>query len=478
MPYATRARGGGHVGTNTRRRTDSSTSRDSPDPELSLEDSTEDEEEEDEEIPTRNKRKRKTVQLPTIHNFHELGLQWGQARADRILGRQRHLKTRVSPTTLFEAQALQAQYNLDKTMLCIAVGVSRPTLDAALNEGPLAREPNKYTNFQTYSIASTTTPMPPKGQSVGFKERNQIVGQTWSNFSDEEKHISSPTVFEKIIQEVTREVQLTELPIAPPNDLDTSKNLTAEEKAIFIPVFKRLVNMKPIKRDFKHGRLCRHSGKAHLLEKVGIEEINKVVEQLRIIHNKFRFHFHLLVASWNPNTSMTRALYQDEFTSCEHWANHARTDFHLLKRFAVASTQAPSTALKSKTKATKSTPQANIRKELITRLNGLVEAHLPGGRQVKSDTHPQGPNPQITLPTKKFRSGVKLAILRLPGLKVTDEMLSKGAAAGQLPDAQVKLWIEDITANRYLVVKSNVTCLTSHSPSDQDGVAPVTTQAA
>lgn len=70
---------------------------------------------------------------------------------------------------------------------------------------------------------------------------------------------------------------------------------------------------------------------------------------------------------------MTRALYQDEFTSCEHWANLARTDFHLLERFAVASTQAPSTALKPKNKSSgTSTPQDKIRKELIQRLNGLV----------------------------------------------------------------------------------------------------------
>lgn len=80
----------------------------------------------------------------------------------------------------------------------------------------------------------------------------------------------------------------TDPSIAPSNSVtqnhsDTSQDLTAEEKSHFIPVFKRLVNMKPIQRDFKHGRLCRHSGKTHLLEKVGIEEIHKVVEQVRII---------------------------------------------------------------------------------------------------------------------------------------------------------------------------------------------------
>lgn len=134
MPYATRARRDGDVGTNTpSRRSESPTSHHSSDAEPNLEDSTEDDEAgEEEDIPTKGKRKRKTVQLPTLHNFHALGLEWGQARADRIIGRLPHIKTRASPTIIFEAQALQAQYNLDKTMLCIAAGISRPTLDAAL----------------------------------------------------------------------------------------------------------------------------------------------------------------------------------------------------------------------------------------------------------------------------------------------------------------------------------------------------------
>lgn len=105
----------------------------------------------------------------------------------------------------------------------------------------------------------------------------------------------------------------------------------------------------------------------------------------------------------------------------------------------------------------------------------VTEAHLPGGRKLQSDTHPQGPNPHITLPRKKFRSGVKLAILRLPDSKVTDEILSKGAAAGKLPDSQVKIWIEDIITNKYLIVKSTDCRLQSHPASNNDSTL-VTTQ--
>lgn len=71
---------------------------------------------------------------------------------------------------------------------------------------------------------------------------------------------------------------------------------------------------------------------------------------------------------------MTRALYQDEFTSCERWAEQTRSELHLLERFALGSTQAPSTSIKLKTKRTEAsgTAQDNLRKELIKRLNGLI----------------------------------------------------------------------------------------------------------
>ncbi|EGG01601.1 uncharacterized protein MELLADRAFT_92025 [Melampsora larici-populina 98AG31] len=434
MPYntCTNGRGGGRVGAETNRsRSDSRTSSSSS----RLYGSTEDE---DHNPPTQTqtapgKRKKKTpLELPTIHNYHEIGLEWGQIRSDRILSRRRGLKTRTPPAILFEAQSLQAQYNLDKTMLCIAEGISKHTLDASLNEGPLAREPNKYTNYQSCSIVSTTTPMPPKGQSAGFKQRNKTVGNAWTAFADEQKDVFTPPLFDQLVQEVMREDHPTDTStpdptstIPTPNDLQP---LSLEEKA---------------------------NVNAQKIEKVGIEEIKKVVQQLQIINNKFKFHFHLLVATWNPNETGTRALYQDEFTSSKYWAVHARDEFHLLERFALEATQATFASQRSKKKSTDSTPQTLLRKELITRLNGLIEAHLPGGRQTKTDTHPQTPNPQETLKTRTYRGDIQLKIQRQPDSRVTDEMLARGSAAGRLSDDKVKIWIEDILAKRYLVVKAS-----------------------
>ncbi|EGG13221.1 uncharacterized protein MELLADRAFT_58354 [Melampsora larici-populina 98AG31] len=513
MPYNTR-RGGSRVSPDPR--SGPSHTRSPPLPRRLEDNFTDDDPEtsEDEEVTglsaVNRKRTRKNPAIhPTMQNYHELGLEWGQARAERILARQPHIKTRVSQTCLLEAQALQFQYNLDKTMLCIAEGISRPTLDAALYDflllSPLiflsksicsyiafhfhttdskghwhanqiniqtirhiawlvpppqvsalhSIPPNRYDLHLTPSRSfPCLCIVPPKGQSAGFKQRNKIVGNTWSSYEEDQQHVFKPEIFERLISEVMKEMQYnrSEPPMTTStedDELSIDLTLTDEEKEKYVPIFKSLVNMEAVKLDFKHGRLCRHSGTARQFEKVGIEEIKKVVEQLNLIHTKFRFHFHLLVAAWNPNTSMSRALYQDEFTSAETWAGLARSEFHLLERFAVASTQAPAAKKSTKKSTESSTPQAILRQDLITRLNGLIR-----GRESRNDTHPQGPNPHVTLPKRTFRSGIRLAVLRLPGSLVTEDMLSRGCGAGKLPGEKVRLWIEDIVAKRYLVVKA------------------------
>lgn len=71
--------------------------------------------------------------LPTLANYQLLGLEWGLARAEEALASLDLPKNdHPSPDGLYEAQALQSKYNLDKTMLCIALKCSRRVLDVGL----------------------------------------------------------------------------------------------------------------------------------------------------------------------------------------------------------------------------------------------------------------------------------------------------------------------------------------------------------
>ncbi|EGG07538.1 uncharacterized protein MELLADRAFT_105771 [Melampsora larici-populina 98AG31] len=315
---------------------------------------------------------------------------------------------------MFEAQSLQAQYNLDKTMLCIVHHITRNTLDEALlvnhpsikyipdglihpfffrHEGPMAREPNKYTNYLSYSLTSTQAKMPPKGVATGFKARNKLVGNTWTAYSQDERDVFHPKIFERLCQQImeTPEPSTQTLEAANINTLDAEeatpidtqedKPLSNEQINKYMPHFQRLVNVQTVSWDFKHGVLCRHSGKIQHLQQVAKAELKKVLKQLFKIHDKFGFHFHLLMSAWKPESKATHALYQDEESSCAAWLDFARTELHLLERFAVESTQAPPP--RPNTKKGRKQPvslivQAAKRKELISLLNGLVGMDLPG----------------------------------------------------------------------------------------------------
>ncbi|KAH9822479.1 hypothetical protein DFH28DRAFT_922778 [Melampsora americana] len=413
-----------------------------------------------------------TNEVPTLMNYQQLGLQWGIARAEQTLTDLKVPKSnRLSPDGLFEAQCLQSQYHLHKTMLCITLKCSRKVLDDALLEGPLAREPNMYTNYQTYSIPATTTQMPGKGVSEGFNQRNTTVGNTWTSYNKEERDVFTPRLFEPLCIATSEAYALTQTPLGIPaasqsadstTGMATTKTssrlttLTNEELNKYVPIFKRLVNLQKVSRDMHEGRLWRHSGKSKRLslERLMRKEISKIVQQLHALKSHFNLHFHLLLACLNPASSTSEALFQDEATSCERWARHQKKQ-HLLECFAFEATKAPE-HIRPKRKEPKppsesAVHQAQLRADLVLALNNLVEPYLRGGYLGKGDAHPKTPNLIASFEKKTFRGDFKLTFQRTPDSKITDLMLAKGTSA--LTNDEVSLWLDDIQSKRYTLVK-------------------------
>ncbi|KAH9815166.1 hypothetical protein DFH28DRAFT_1126534 [Melampsora americana] len=405
---------------------------------------------------------------PTLENFHEVGLRWGRARAEQYLSNLTLPKNnRPSAIGIYEGQALQASYNLDKTMLCIVLKCSQHTLDEALLEGPLAREPNMYTNYQTYSVVATTTQMPPKGVSEGFKDRNVTVGKTWSSYTKEEQEIFNPRLFEPLCIATSEAYALTQTPHGIPNshpDHDIPQlphkpqveALSMEEVTLYRPIFERLVNLKKVSGDLHEGRLRRHSGKSRSTtrEQLLKLEISKVVRQLHVLNSQLNLQFHLLLASWNPDSPTTRALFQDEHTSCERWAR-AQKKKHLLECFSFDSTRAPDylrpTPDQRKPISEAAARQAAKRTELTRSLNNLIAPFLRGGFMGQGDAHPKVSNMKQAFDKKTFRGKIKLTFNRTPDSLVTDEMLTKGPT--KLTNDEVQLWLDDIDSKRYTLIK-------------------------
>ncbi|EGG07280.1 uncharacterized protein MELLADRAFT_85639 [Melampsora larici-populina 98AG31] len=406
---------------------------------------------------------------PNLTNYHELGMQWGPSRAEKHLADLKlHKNNQMSGMGLYEAQALQSQYELDKTMLCIVLKVSRRVMDDALLEGPLAREPNMYNNYQTYSKVATLTSMPPKGVSEGFSERNKIVGSTWSTYVDEEQDVFTPRLFERLCVATSEAYALTTTPLGisasvavqeatpdtRPSDLEP---LTQEELETYVPIFERLVNLQKVLRDLHQGRLWRHSGKStnRSSELLMRREISKIIRQLNVLVHHFNLQFHLMIACWNPGTSNARALYQSEHTSCERWV-WLQQKKHLLECFTFESTKAPGHLRAQhgdpKPQTESAARQAAKRSELATSLNDLIAApYLTGGYKGKGDAHPKCSNLGEAFAKKNFQGNVALGFHCTSDSQVTDEMISKGP--GCLTNDEVEAWLKDIESNNYTIIK-------------------------
>ncbi|EGF99402.1 uncharacterized protein MELLADRAFT_68615 [Melampsora larici-populina 98AG31] len=401
---------------------------------------------------------------PNRTNYHDLGLEWGHARAKKYL-------TSLKVPKKTGPQALQSQYELDKTMLCIALKVSRRVLDEGLLEGPVAREPNMYNNYQTYSIVATLTPMPQKGVSEGFRQRNQIVGLMWSTYTESQQEVFTPRLFEHLCVATSKAYALTQTLLGispslaiqePSKDIPKSglEPLTQQELKIHVPVFKGLVNVQKVARDLHQGRLWRHSGNStnRSSEQLMKHKIDKVVRQLNVLNNHFNLQFHLLLACWNPDTSTARALFQVEYTSCPRWARMQEKK-HLLEFFTFESTKAPShlraQSQTPKPQSESAAQQAKKRAELAKALNNLIVPYLRGGYQGKGDAHPKCSNLTETFQKKVFRGDIALNFHRTSDSKVTDLMISKGPSC--LTNNEVDAWLNDTKSNDYTIVKSDKT---------------------
>ncbi|EGG06039.1 uncharacterized protein MELLADRAFT_63734 [Melampsora larici-populina 98AG31] len=410
-----------------------------------------------------------TNEVITLHNYHQIGLKWGPARAENYLTNLDTPKTnRPSTIGLFEAQSVQSAYNLDKTMLCIVLKCSRQVLDEALLEGPLSRQPNSYTNYQTYSIAATTTKMPPTGISQGFKQQNKTVGSTWSAYEPEEREIFTPSLFERLCVATSEAYALTQTPLgipgilpnisAPePNTNSGLTPLTPDEAERYIPVFERLVNLSKVSRDMHQGRLWRHSGKSQnsTREQLIKLEVNRIVRQLKVLNHQFNLHFHLLLASWNPASSTRQALFQDKYTSCARWMRLQKKN-HLLECLTFESTKAPEHLrpqgpAQAKTQSESAARQANARAQLAQELNNLIAPFLRNGYLGKGDAHPKCPDLQAAFTKKAFRGDIHLMFRCSTDSRITEDMLSKGPS--NLTNNKVEVWLDEIGSKRYTIYK-------------------------
>ncbi|EGF97948.1 uncharacterized protein MELLADRAFT_84134 [Melampsora larici-populina 98AG31] len=330
------------------------------------------------------------VVLPTLANYATLGVDCTDAYLEKVLAsRKIGSNNRPSAEILLEAQALQDNFQRSLKMLSLAGQISYPTLKAALFLGPSQRATTSYDTYRAYSKKNTQeTAMPARNTRPGFAPRNKVIGNTWTNLNIRQKAIFNPPFFKRLAEAVLE-----------PDSVPRS----TEEK---------LVNMNKVKRHFERQSLGMPQSAQS--EKKGRLEVSGVVKQLSGWTNTRH------VIDGHRGHSMP--------TGC----------FHKKKE--------------TKIRPPAAKEQTRLRTELTSRLNQLVETQLPYPPRPGVDIHPKGPRCDLLLAAKKFLQGVRLQVHCTQDCQITDAMLEKGAAPGNMSVQQVRLWLKEIADLRYTVI--------------------------
>jgi hypothetical protein len=121
--------------------------------------------------------------------------------------------------------------------------------------------------------------VPARNTQDGFKERNQHLGNTWTNLEPDEKDIFNERLFFPLGYLASG----WEQPPAEPNTIP----LDDKEKIKYLPIFKRLVDLDKVTCDLGQHKFGPHLPTAR--QNKGIEAIE------HIEHEVFNFfnHYHL-----------------------------------------------------------------------------------------------------------------------------------------------------------------------------------------
>lgn len=88
--------------------------------------------------------------------------------------------------------------------------------------------------------------MPPRNQSDGFSDRNQHLGSYWKNLGSDEKDIYNNDVF-YLLGYLASGWEL-------PSQESGEMQLSEEEIAEYLPIFKKNVNLDKVARDLGKGK--------------------------------------------------------------------------------------------------------------------------------------------------------------------------------------------------------------------------------
>ncbi|EFP91139.2 uncharacterized protein PGTG_16884 [Puccinia graminis f. sp. tritici CRL 75-36-700-3] len=134
-------------------------------------------------------------------------------------------------------------------MLALIGNVAEKTVTKFLGENKPPRRKSGWNRFAAFSLESLKYPVPPKGASEGWEERNIEIGKAWKLLDVDEKAVFSARIFQHfsgIPCDFEDEAE----------DDEEESDLTTDEIELYKPLYDKLVNIEKVNIVAAKGSEC------------------------------------------------------------------------------------------------------------------------------------------------------------------------------------------------------------------------------
>ncbi|KAI9616669.1 hypothetical protein KEM48_005085 [Puccinia striiformis f. sp. tritici PST-130] len=284
-----------------------------------------------------------------------------------------------------------------------------------------------------FFLISGQTPVPPKGCSEGWEERNVILGEAYDDLSKVEKEVFGP----KIFQFFSKIPCYFEDPEGE-DDGDETVKLTQEEDECYRPLYEKLVNKEKIKFVLSQGTVT-HNKTSNAFKQAS-SHFRRLNSELFTIANLYNSTYYILTSSRAPGVNS----FCHEYSNDVGWLAITKSKWASKETF-----EAYSQAREIQEVLEKATGVSIVKKVRATdALKGKLRAALNRtlaeacGTPVEGTTFPKTKDPASKL-------GLGLQIVQSEQSKLSADSLVKGYEAMNT-DGKRK-WLEDIESGAFKI---------------------------
>ncbi|KAA1082896.1 hypothetical protein PGT21_019637 [Puccinia graminis f. sp. tritici] len=384
----------------------------------------------------------------TLENFGSHLPSWSVNELRRTLQKKKNPSNRL-PVDVQEAlQLLQQNYLKSKLMLALIGNVGEKTVNKFLGENKPSRKQCGWNRYVAFSLESLKHPVPPKGTSEGWDQRNCEMGKAWASLTADEKEVFSSRVFQ----------HFSKIPCGYDKDDDDYVEdedselegdegrglLTPDEISLYMPLYNNLVNHDKVKAFIAKGPESEghNAGQAY---KQALKNIMNLNSELYTVSNAYNTTYYLLSATRTPGLNS----FCKEYSNDAAWLALAQKEWNSKETFEAYShgrqIQANLEAITNGPEGESGRDADKLKKNLRNALNDLLAA----ARGSKKAIFPKGPNPVALL----LESDPELQVVRAEGSRLSQESLLLGF--DKMKKIPRQKWLADIASGHFTIEKNS-----------------------